>query len=853
MKQLLSKIKYYLLAFIVLETVTVLGLSKNQATKEEILLSKHVAELQTAYRVIVETYQLVSQTIYDEVVNQPEIIDIFTGAYQADATAQTQKRDRLFAALNPTYQNLRKKNLKQLHFHLPDSTSFLRFHRPPKFGDNLSDVRYSVNLTNQEKRFVKGFEEGRIYNGFRYVFPLFARDKSHIGSVETSVSFQAIRLEMDKLFSGVHTFMLKKAVVSAKVFADEQSNYVQSDISDDYLYEKSSLESKKQTIAPDILAQVNQQLQPQISDRLNQGEAFAVSGSLGTETYVVTFAPIDNVEGDLVAYIISHEQDVTIGSYRQEFYVQLVAMTLLSILFLLFVFYVNRSKKIVEERKNELSQSNQQLEQEIVQRTKIEAELVNAKEAAEAANKTKSAFLANMSHELRTPMNAILGFTQLMTRSQNLSPENQENLGIISRSGEHLLTLINNVLDLSKIEAGRTTLNESNFDLYRLMDDLEEMFQFKADDQRLQLLFDRTDEVPQYVRTDKVKLRQVLINLLNNAIKFTESGGVSVRMGIANSQSLVANGDGQGPIAFEVEDTGPGIAPEELDSLFTAFVQTESGKASQEGTGLGLPISRKFVELMGGNITVSSKLGHGTIFRFDIQATVVDAADIETPRSTHRVIALEPDQPRYRLLIVDDKWNNRQLLIKLLNPLGFELREANNGQEAIDIWGSWEPDLIWMDMRMPVMNGYEATKHIKETTKGQATAIVALTASVLEEERAVIISAGCDDFLRKPFREADIFDAMHKHIGVRYVYADPNEAKSEATADAAQLTTAAFAALPPELLAKLKQALVNVDLDLIDSLSSQISKHNPALAQALADAIDNFEYDKILNLLPEEI
>ena len=852
MKQLLSKIKYYLLAFIVLETVTVLGLSKNQAAKEEILLSKHVAELQTAYRVTVDTYQLVSQTIYDEVVNQPEIIDIFTGAYKADAAAQKQKRDRLFAALNPTYQNLRQKNLKQLHFHLPDSTSFLRFHRPQKFGDNLSDVRYSVNLTNQAQTFVKGFEEGRIYNGFRYVFPLFAEEKTHIGSVETSVSFQAIRQEMDKLFSGVHTFMLKKAVVSEKVFADEQSNYVPSDISDDYLYEKSSLESKKTTIASKILAQVNQQLQPQIIDRLNQGEAFAVPVPLATKTYVVTFAPIDNVEGDLVAYIISHEQDATIGSYRQEFYMQLVGMSLLIILFLLFVFYVNRSKRIVEERKNELSQSNQKLEAEIVQRTKIEAELVKAKEVAEAANKTKSAFLANMSHELRTPLNAILGFAQLMTRSQNLSPENQENLGIISRSGEHLLTLINNVLDLSKIEAGRTTLNESNFDLYRLLDDVEEMFQFKADDQRLQLLFDRADVVPQYVRADKVKLRQVLINLLNNAIKFTESGGVSVRVSIANSQSAIPNGN-QCQISFAVEDTGPGIAPEELDSLFTAFVQTESGKASQEGTGLGLPISRKFVELMGGKITVSSQLGHGTIFKFDIQATIVDRSDIETPRSHHRVIALEPDQPRYRLLIVDDKWNNRQLLIKLLNPLGFQLREANNGQEAIEIWQSWEPHLIWMDMRMPVMNGYEATKQIKATTKGQATAIVALTASVLEEERAVILSAGCDDFLRKPFREADIFDTMHKHIGVRYVYTDPTLGDSKATANVEQLTTAAFAALPPELLAKLKQALLNVDLDLIDSLSSQISELNPALAQALADSIDNFEYDKILNLLPEEI
>jgi len=533
-----------------------------------------------------------------------------------------------------------------------------------------------------------------------------------------------------------------------------------------------------------------------------------------------------------------------------------------------------------------LDEYNRTLETKVEERT---AELAIAKEKAEVASLAKSTFLANMSHELRSPLNAILGFSQLMMHSQTLPSEHVENAGIITRSGEHLLTLINQVLDLSKIEAGRTTLNETNFDFYRLLSDIEDMFKLKADDKGLQLVCDRpwrcasrnrAPDVPRYIHTDEVKLRQVLINLLNNAIKFTSEGGVSVRVrqgknltpqppslrsllprrgGKGGSDSPLLLGEGFSTntptvnLSFEVEDTGAGIAPEEIDGIFEAFVQSQTGKQAQEGTGLGLPISRKFVQLMGGEMTVSSVVGRGTTFKFDIKVGVVDATDIEGKKPTRRVIALEPNQPRYRILIVDDRYDNRQLLIKLLNPLGFELKEASNGKDAIALWDCWEPHLIWMDMRMPVMDGYEATKQIRATTKGQATAIIALTAIAFEEERAVVLSAGCDDFLRKPFRESDIFEAMHKHIGVRFVYEGSTQRDLAIAEDEENnvLTAATFAALPGKWVASLEQAILSVNLKLVFALIEQIRPENAALANTLNSCINNFEYDKILSLITE--
>ncbi|ODG98079.1 histidine kinase [Nostoc sp. KVJ20] len=384
----------------------------------------------------------------------------------------------------------------------------------------------------------------------------------------------------------------------------------------------------------------------------------------------------------------------------------------------------------VKKRTEEFQQVIEQLQttqEELIQSQEIAAQEQQAaiREAARsaAANLAKSEFLANMSHELRTPLNAILGFTQFMSRDYSLSGEHQENLAIINRAGEHLLNLINDILEMSKIEAGRITLNCSSFDLIHLLKNLEELFHLRAASKNLELRFEYTQDIPKYIETDENKLCQVLINLLGNAIKFTDIGMVILRVKLgAGDWGLGTGNQAQGGIIeevssqsliFEVQDTGCGITPQEIDLLFEAFEQTEIGKKSQQGTGLGLAISRKYVQLMGGDITVSSLPGIGSTFAFDIQIALTCPREIPTNHIKSRILALASTEKAYRILVVDDSQESRLLLLKILTSLGFEVKEATNGSEAIANWESWQPHLIFMDMRMPVMDGYEATRMIK--------------------------------------------------------------------------------------------------------------------------------------------
>ncbi len=505
----------------------------------------------------------------------------------------------------------------------------------------------------------------------------------------------------------------------------------------------------------------------------------------------------------------------------------------------------------------------------------VEEALRQSKESAEAANLAKSQFLANMSHELRTPLNSILGFTQLLSHDSGLKPEQRQQLGIILRSGEHLLGLINDVLEMSKIDAGRIALSLTSCNLHQLLDNLQEMMQLKAITKGLKLIVERPPNLPRYICADQSKLRQVLLNLVGNAIKFTIQGQVTLRIRAeeGSTEPTSMTDSAQQPqiqpilraadamtLYFAIEDTGPGIDPADFSSLFNPFVQTATGQQSPEGTGLGLGISRRFVELMGGQISVTSRQGQGATFEFSLP-TCSALPDLREAHSYGSIVGLAAPLSPYRILVVEDQTTNRKLVVQLLTKLGFDVQEAVNGAEAFDLWQQWLPHLILLDMRMPIMNGYEVTAKIREDEaaqlqRGQSnrpcrTVIVALTASAFEEERTQILAAGCDGYILKPFKSEDLLSAIASHLQVNYIYAEAGRNQTqlpEPILQPAKILAEAMQELPTAWKQELHQAAVQLDSERCTELVQQVPLTVPLLVERLMELVSEFRFDVLIDL-----
>jgi PAS domain S-box-containing protein len=466
--------------------------------------------------------------------------------------------------------------------------------------------------------------------------------------------------------------------------------------------------------------------------------------------------------------------------------------------------------------------------EDITERREMELKLKAATEEAIAANLSKSVFLSNMSHEIRTPMNAILGYSQLLQDDDNLTKVQQESLKTINKSGEHLLALINDILDMSKIEAGRTILKPDNFNFVELLKEVEQLFKIKAAQKKIELSFLSDDMLPKYIYADESKIKQVIINLLGNAIKFTSEGFVEVSAKILDNNV----------IEVQVKDSGKGILKEEQELIFKPFEQAQKGRQIEGGTGLGLAISKKFANLMEGDIFIESELEKGSIFTFTFKHLEGKETVLTDSLEELQVVSLRPEMMGYKVAIVDDRFENRDILYKKLNPLGFDIRMAENGLEAVELYQQWKPDLILMDVVMPIMDGVEATRKILEIAGNHDVKIFVISASALESEQKEVMDIGATVFIKKPVMFNLLLAEMRNKAGIKFIY---NKTKEVV------VNTPIASDVPEHLKIKFLEASAEGDFMLLQDLLVLLEKETNKPFKYVEECINEMEFEEIIN------
>ena len=733
----MKKYLYIILLIVSILSITIiLILEKNERllALEKRTSSTHEKQINAS----IYQYQTSTKFIFESIVNNNDILLLQNKALETnDKELRDKYRKDLYTKLTPFYKDLKEYGIKQFHFHFPDSTSFLRFHKPSKYGDNLKNIRESIVIANRDFKIVQGFEEGRIFNGYRFVYPLFYKNK-HIGSVETSIGFNAINNISKNVHSVYQYMILNKDVVKGKVFSGERKNYEPSTINSNFYHEinsfvnyKKEFNNKSHIVSPEIFDKLNLKVKKDIdSSELLKYKPLVKFVQIDNIYYFMSFLPIENIKKENIGYIISYERCDCIYGILFEFYMKIVLILILLIVLAIYAYKSNKSKKDLAHLAN-----------------------IANKERDNAINsaKSKSEFLANMSHEIRTPLNAVLGFIDLL-KEETRGRKSATYVDIIDSSSKSLLKIIEDILDFSKIESGKLDIDKVDFNTKAEFEVITHLFDAKCSQKNISLILNLDKDLPQNINTDPLRIKQIISNLLSNAIKFTSNGKkIIVNINYINKH-----------LNISIKDEGIGIAKDKQKHIFEAFSQ-EDGSTTREygGTGLGLSISNKLVKLLGGELKVISSVGVGSEFYFSIPITMGKEFKVKI------IDKKEIDFSNKKILLVEDNKANQMFMKIVLKKINLEFDIANNGLEAIDIFNLNKYDAILMDENMPIMNGIEATKRILQIEKNENlnhTPIIALTANALKGDRERFLNAGMDEYLTKPVDKTNLIEILENFI-----------------------------------------------------------------------------------------